>query len=148
LSSGIADELWQDLKDDRIWSERSSKLSLNRFQSIVHHAVSEAPLWSKRFLGLAYCSIQLGIMSRTLVRKLEQARLEAKSAIDGKETTARDELAGLRKHTVNTLAIATIFYADWENRAKQRLIATICEPVLLWHSDTDRETSVEHACTL
>jgi hypothetical protein len=67
--------------------------------SIVWHAEAEARLWSKRFLGLVYASIQLGVINASLVKKLHNANLASSSAdgdVSKKGTTARDDLAALR----------------------------------------------------
>ena len=49
-----------------------------------------------------------------------------------------------RRHTVNNLAIACLFYSDWENRTMQRVIASVCLPVLTWHTAQNRE---QRSCT-
>ena len=49
-----------------------------------------------------------------------------------KESTNRDDVsAALRKHTVNNLALATLFYGSYENRTRQRIIGTVCATVLV-----------------
>ncbi len=40
-STGIAAELWEELKHDNMWKERGVKLSMSRFQSIVHWAIQD-----------------------------------------------------------------------------------------------------------
>ena len=106
--AGVDKEVWDALKDDNIWAERGTKLSLNRFQSVVHHAISEGPLWTKRYLGLIYSSIQLGVINQSLVKKLEAAKLTAQAEAEEsgvKATTSRDELGALRLLTSRMLVM-------------------------------------------
>jgi hypothetical protein len=141
----IAQELWEAVRDDPIWAERGSKLSLSRFQSVVHHATTEASKWTTRYLGVMYCSMQLGVVTAKLIKSLdsEVGMFGNSSGQAGdeqaKQSTARDEVAKLRRHTVNNLAIATLYYANFENRAKQKVIKEVCAPVLEWHTEQNRK---------
>ena len=140
----IAKELWEAVRDDPIWAERGSRLSLSRFQSVVHHATTEASKWTMRYLGMMYCSMQLGVVTAKLIRNLDsESSMFGNSGQAGdeqaKQSTARDEVAKLRRHTVNNLAIATLYYANFENRAKQRVIKEVCAPVLEWHTEQNRK---------
>ena len=140
----IAHELWEAVRDDPIWAERGSKLSLSRFQSVVHHATTEASKWTMRYLGMMYCSMQLGVVTAKLIKSLDSDGMFGNSSgqageEQAKQSTARDEVAKLRRHTVNNLAIATLYYANFENRAKQKVIKEVCAPVLEWHTEQNRK---------
>jgi len=143
----IAEELWTAIKEDPIWVERGSELSLNRFQSVVHHATTEASKWTMRYLGLMYCSMQLGVVTEKLIKNLDaegsnmfgNSKGQHGEQEHAQQSTARDEVAKLRRHTVNNLAIATLYYANFENRAKQRVIKEVCAPVLTWHTEQNRK---------
>ena len=145
---GILEEVRDGLKHDPIWTERGQKLSLNRFLATVHHAIAEKPKWTKRLMGLLYAGIKLGFITEKLMHKVDADQMLAKqkkTEQPEKESTKRDDVsAALRKHTVNNLALATLFYGNYENRTKQSIIATVCAPVLDWHVKQNRECRSVH----
>ena len=110
----IAQELWEAVRDDPIWAERGSKLSLSRFQSVVHRATTEASKRTVRYLGMMCCSMQLGVVTAKLKSLDPEGSMFGNSSgqageEQAKQSTARDEVAKLRRHTVNNLAVATLY---------------------------------------
>ena len=139
--NGIDREVWKALKEDRIWDEAGTKLSLSRFQSTVAHARKDVDQWTKRFLGMMYCGMELGCVSEDLFDKMEKEMEKEKAEpATGKTSTAQDEIKRHRALTNNNLAIACMYYSDYENRHKQAMIRDVCGSVYRWHCEQNRAT--------
>lgn len=141
----IASELWDNIKDDVVWRERGTKLSLSRFQSIVPHAIAETSQWSKRFLSMLYTCLQLGILDQKMLMKAEN-QVKGSAPNMGRTTTQRDEVRNMRQLTTNNLAIATLFYANYENKTKQLVIATAARPIFDWHVKQNKAIRSTQEC--
>ena len=67
------------------------------------------------------------------VREVRQG-CQADTPNVGKGTTQRDEAKQARHVSTNNLAIATVYYADLENRFKQAMLRDIAMPIYKWHT--------------
>ena len=79
---GIGLEIWNVLKHDRIC----------RYQGVVVHAIKDVQQWTKLFLGMTYCVMQLGAITDDMpeqrTKHMDEERAQPNN---GKTTTSRDE---------------------------------------------------------
>ena len=133
----IAKTIWMELKHSDIFERVGTKLSLSRFQALVANARSEIKKWSALQFGTMYCCQQLGLVTKTLLDKLDEVKGDA-PCVNDKTTTKHDEVTQMRKLTTNNLSIACLYYSSIENKWRQGMIANVCGRVLGWHIDQNK----------
>ena len=105
----IARTIWFELKGTDIFQRAGSKMSLSRFQALVANAVSEIKKMSTLQLGTFYCCQQLGLVTKSLLDKLDEQKHGEAPAVNQKISTARDEVGNLRNtRTITFLWLAVI----------------------------------------
>ena len=81
-----------------------------------------------------YCGLQLGAVTDEMFEKMaKHMETETTAPNTGKASTAQDEVKKARAITNNNLAIACLYYSDYENRQKQSMIGAIGGSVYKWH---------------
>lgn len=121
---------WDDLLSEKALLEKQYKITMNRFWHGVQSAWRFAKHWSQFKFAVCYLGLETGALTATNAHKLMFRQNDLDSSTQAKPTSIEEQALKMK---INTVALASIFFADYSRLIKLRCLLAVVQPIEEWY---------------
>ena len=147
---GIAEEVWEELRQRRAWAKAGTPVNLNRWFALIQEGREDDQHWHERYMGQLYTCLGCDLMHGKRFQEMLEGRGQSMrlNTVEGERSQMKDHTAesrALRNSCANLLVVSTMSRAGHHNQDIERMVVAVLEPLESWVGTSNAELRSAHA---